>query len=49
MVLGNKFTALGRLLAPKPAYQQAFAIAKTMETGAEEIWVKTNPEKIVRQ
>ena len=46
MVLGNTFTALGRPLAAKPAYQQALAIAKTMEPGAEAIWVKTIQKKL---
>src|SRR5580692_9280407 len=48
MVLGNTFTALGRPLAAKPAYQQALAIAKTMEPGAEAIWVKTIQKKLAR-
>jgi len=46
MVLGNTFTALGRPLAAKPAYQQALAIAKTMEPSAEAIWVKTIQKKL---
>jgi hypothetical protein len=46
MVLGNTLTALGRPLAAKPAYQQALAIAKTMEPSAEAIWVKTIQKKL---
>jgi hypothetical protein len=46
LVLGNTFTALGRPLAAKPAYQQALAIAKTMEPSAEAIWVKTIQKKL---
>lgn len=46
MVLGNTLTALGRPLAAKPAYQQALAIAKTMEPSAEAMWVKTIQKKL---
>jgi tetratricopeptide (TPR) repeat protein len=46
MVLGDTFTALGQPLAAKPAYQQALAIAKTMEPSAEAIWVKTIQKKL---
>jgi tetratricopeptide (TPR) repeat protein len=46
MVLGNTLPALGRPLAAKPAYQQALAIAKTMEPSAEAIWVKTIQKKL---
>lgn len=46
MVLGNTFTALGRPLAAKPVYEQALAIAKTMEPSAEAIWVKTIERKL---
>jgi hypothetical protein len=46
MVLGNTLTALGRPLAAKPAYQQALAIAETMEPSAEAIWVKTIQKKL---
>jgi 4-amino-4-deoxy-L-arabinose transferase-like glycosyltransferase len=49
MVLGNTLTALGRPLDAKPAYQQALAIAKTMEPSAEAIWVKIIHGKIARQ
>jgi tetratricopeptide (TPR) repeat protein len=46
MVLGNTLTALGRPPDAKPAYQQALAIAKTMEPSAEAIWVKTIQRKL---
>ena len=46
MVLGDTLTALGRRLAAKPAYQQALAIAKTMEPRAQAIWVKTIQKKL---
>jgi Dolichyl-phosphate-mannose-protein mannosyltransferase len=46
MVLGNTLTALGQPLAAKPAYQQALAIAQTMEPSAEAIWVKTIQKKL---
>jgi hypothetical protein len=46
MILGDTLTALGRPLAAKPAYQQALAIAKTMEPSAEAIWVKTIQKKL---
>ena len=46
MVLGDTLTALGRGLAAKPAYQQALAIAKTMEPRAQAIWVKTIQKKL---
>jgi hypothetical protein len=46
MVLGNTLTALGQPLAAKPTYQQALAIAKTMEPSAEAIWVKTIQKKL---
>ena len=46
IVLGDTFTALGRPLAAKPAYQAALAIAKTMEPSAEAIWVKTIRRKL---
>jgi Tfp pilus assembly protein PilF len=46
LVLGNPFTALGRPLAVKPAYQQALAIAKAMEPSAEVIWVKTIQKEV---
>jgi len=49
MVLGDTLTALGRPLAAKPAYQQALAIAKTMEPSAESIWVKIIQRKIAGQ
>ena len=49
MVLGDTLTALGRPLAAKPAYQQALAIAKTMEPSAEAIWVKTIQKKLARR
>jgi hypothetical protein len=35
-----------RRVAAKPAYQQALAIAKTMEPSAEAIWVKTIEKKL---
>ena len=47
MVLGDTLTALGQPLDPKPAYQAALAIAKTMEPSAEAIWVKIIQRKIV--
>ena len=46
MVLGDTLTALGQPLDPKPAYQAALAIAKTMEPSAEAIWVKIIQRKI---
>jgi hypothetical protein len=46
MVLGDTLTALGRPLTAKPAYQQALAIAKTMEPSAEAIWVKIIQRKL---
>jgi hypothetical protein len=49
MILGDTLTKLGRPLAAKPAYQQALAIAKTMEPGAEAIWVKIIQRKLARQ
>jgi 4-amino-4-deoxy-L-arabinose transferase-like glycosyltransferase len=48
MVLGDTLTRLGQSLAAKPAYQQALAIAKTMEPSAETIWVKIIQKKIDR-
>jgi 4-amino-4-deoxy-L-arabinose transferase-like glycosyltransferase len=49
MVLGDTLTKLGRPLDAKPAYQQALAIAKTMEPSAEAIWVKMIQRKIAGQ
>lgn len=49
MILGDTLTKLGRPLAAKPAYQQALAIAKTMEPSAEAIWVKIIQRKLARQ
>jgi Flp pilus assembly protein TadD len=46
MILGNTLTALGRPLAAKPAYQQALAIAKTLEPSAEAVWVKTIQKRL---
>jgi hypothetical protein len=46
MVLGDTLTALGRPLDAKPAYQQALAIAETMEPSAETIWVKAIQKKL---
>jgi hypothetical protein len=46
MLLGDTLTKLGQPLAAKAAYQQALAIAKTMEPSAEAIWVKTIQTKL---
>ena len=46
MVLGDTLTKLGRPSDAKPAYQQALAIAKTMEPSVEAIWVKTIEKKL---
>jgi tetratricopeptide (TPR) repeat protein len=46
MVFGDTLTKLGRPLDAKPAYQQALAIAKTMEPSAEAIWVQTIQKKL---
>ncbi len=49
MILGDTLTALGRRLEAKPAYENALAIAKTMEPSAVAEWVPQIQKKLASQ